>query len=95
MPSLSVELDAVKSDRRTCHRALVRPCIGHRRFIGRVAAVILTMQVSVAVNPPLSVTVSWKVRDVPLVPADGAVKVGLATAAFESVTVVPAVCFQA
>ena len=49
-----------------------------------VTAVMLTMHASVAVSLPLSVTVSWKVRDVPLVPADGAVKVGLATAAFES-----------
>ena len=38
MPSLSVELDALRVTVEPADRALVRPCIGHRRFIagGRI-----------------------------------------------------------
>jgi hypothetical protein len=53
--------------------------------------VTLTMHVSVALSPPLSATLNWKVRVVPVVIPAGAVRVGFATAAFDNVTGVPAV----
>ena len=94
-PSLSVELEPLSVTVALATALWSGPALATGGSLTGVAAVILTTQVSVAASPPLSFTVSWKVRDAPLVPADGAVKVGLATDGFDSVTVVPAVCVQA
>ena len=94
MPSLSVELDALIVTVEPATALWSGPALATGGSLTGVAAVILTMHVSVAASPPLSVTVNWKVRDVPLVPAGGAVKVGLAAEAFERATAGPAVLIQ-
>ena len=91
MPSLSVELDALIVTVEPATALWSGPASATG---GMLPGVTFTMQVSVAASPPLSVTVNWKVRDVPLVPAGGAVKVGLTAEAFERATAGPAVLIQ-
>jgi hypothetical protein len=94
-PSLSVELEPVRVTVAPAVALWSGPALATGGLLAGVTAVILTMHVSVAVSFPLSVTVSWKVRELPLVATDGAVKVVFAAAGFEIVTAGPVSTFQA
>jgi hypothetical protein len=58
---------------------------------GDAAGLTFTIVVALACSPPLSVTVSEKVRAVAVV-TEGAVKVGLTAAVLDKVTAGPPVC---